>query len=133
MVVVGLLGAAQFAKVNRIPQNFLATGILVLTVLGAFSCNNSYADVYIMLICGILGYILRYLKIDLSAVVLGYILGPIAEKGWVRTVVLEGSAGGAIQSILSRPICIVLLLMSLFFIVWPFIQKQRDAKKAAAK
>ena len=133
MVVVGLLGAAQFAKVNRIPQNFLATGILVLTVLGAFSCNNSYADVYIMLICGILGYILRYLKIDLSAVVLGYILGPIAEKGWVRTVVLTGSPGAAIQSIVTRPICIVLLLMSVFFVVWPFIQKNREAKKAAAK
>ena len=54
MVIVGVLGAKQFAKVNRIPQNFLASGILVLTVLGAFSCNNSYADVFIMLGCGYL-------------------------------------------------------------------------------
>ena len=131
MVVVGLLGAEQFAKINRIPQNFLATGILVLTVLGAFACNNSYADVYIMLICGILGFLLRYLKIDLSAVVLGFILGPIAEKGWVRTVVITGSANAAVKSILSRPICIILLIMSAFFVVWPFIQKQRDAKKTA--
>ena len=37
MVIGGVLGAKQFAKVNRIPQNFLASGILVLTVLGAFS------------------------------------------------------------------------------------------------
>ena len=78
MVVVGVLGARQFAKVNRIPQNFLASGILVLTVLGAFSCNNSYADVIIMLACGILGYVLKQQKIDLSAVVLGYILGPVS-------------------------------------------------------
>ena len=73
MVIVGVLGAKQFAKVNRIPQNFLASGILVLTVLGAFSCNNSYADVFIMLGCGVLGYALKYMKIDLSSVVLGYI------------------------------------------------------------
>lgn len=60
MVVVGVLGARQFAKVNRIPQNFLASGILVLTVLGAFSCNNSYADVIIMLAC-------RYPRIRIKA------------------------------------------------------------------
>lgn len=133
MVLVGVSGAGLFAKVNKIPQNFLACGILVLTVLGAFSCSNSYANVYIMIICGVLGFILKYLKIDLSAVVLGYILGPLAERGWVRSCIMNGGAIGGIQSILSRPICIVLLIMSAVFLVMPFVQKSRDKKKAAAK
>lgn len=130
MGVIGVLGAAQFAKVNRIPQNFLASGILVLTVLGAFSCSNSYADVYIMLVCGVLGYILKFLKIDLSAVVLGYILGPIAEKGWVRTFIMNGnSVPNALMSIVQRPICIILIIMSIIFLALPFINRKRAAAK----
>ncbi len=126
MVVIGVSCATQFAKVNQIPQNFLASGILVLTVLGAFSCSNSYADVVIMLCCGILGYLLRFMKIDLSAVVLGYILGPIAERGFVRTVIMEGSIGGALASIVVRPICIVLIVMSLFFLVLPIYNARKE-------
>ena len=132
MVVVGVLGARQFAKVNRIPQNFLASGILVLTVLGAFSCNNSYADVIIMLACGILGYVLKQQKIDLSAVVLGYILGPLAERGMVRTMIMEGGLGGAIASIVTRPICIVLIIMSAFFLVLPIYNARKEAKAKRA-
>lgn len=133
MVVVGVLGAKQFAKVNRIPQNFLASGILVLTVLGAFSCNNSYADVYIMLGCGVLGYVLKFLKIDLSAVVLGYILGPIAERGLVRTVLMQGSVPAALATFLTRPICIVLIIASVVSIVFPLYsrRKERKLKEAA--
>ena len=132
MMTVGVLGARQFAKVNRIPQNFLASGILVLTVLGAFSCNNSYADVIIMLACGILGYVLKQQKIDLSAVVLGYILGPLAERGMVRTMIMEGGFGGAIASIVTRPICIVLIIMSAFFLVLPIYNARKEAKAKRA-
>lgn len=130
MVVVGVLGAAQFAKVNRIPQNFLAAGILVLTVLGAFSCNNSYADVYIMLGCGVLGYFLRWMKIDLSAVVLGYILGPIAERGLVRTVLMTGSVPAAFASFMTRPICVVLLIASIASVLFALNNRRKDRIKA---
>ncbi len=41
-------------------------------------------------------HILKQQKIDLSAVVLGYILGPLAERGMVRTMIMEGGLGGAI-------------------------------------
>ena len=134
MVIVGVLGAKQFAKVNRIPQNFLAAGILVLTVLGAFSCNNSYADVFIMLGCGVLGYFLKWMKIDLSAVVLGYILGPIAERGLVRTLLMcGGSVSGAITSFFTRPICLVLMVMSLASIAWPLYNRRKDRKAKESK
>lgn len=129
MVIVGVLGAKQFAKVNRIPQNFLASGILVLTVLGAFSCNNSYADVFIMLGCGVLGYALKYMKIDLSSVVLGYILGPIAERGMVRTIIMEGSLGAAVVSIVTRPICIALIVISIVSLAVPIYNNWKGAKQ----
>lgn len=132
MAVVGVTFAKQFAKVNRIPQNYLTAGILVMTVLGAFSTANTFSHVYIMLVCGVLGYFLKRMNIDLSAVVLGFILGPIAEKGLVRTIVKTGSLGGTIQSMLTRPICVVLLLVSLVSFCYPLIRKNMAKKKSAA-
>lgn len=132
MVIVGMTCASQFAKVNRIPENYLAAGILAMTVLGAFSSANSFSHVYIMLICGVLAYFLKRAKIDLSAVVLGFILGPVAEKGLVRTIVKTHSFGGMVTSVLSRPICIVLLVASVLSFAYPLIRKSRERKKAEA-
>jgi len=133
MVVVGVSCAKQFAKVNRIPQNYLTAGIIVLTVLGAFSCNNTYAHVYIMLICGILGYFLKWMKIDLSAVVLGFILGPIAERGLVRSLIKSGSVMATVESFFTRPICLVLIVASLLSFCFPLVRKHHAAKKAQSK
>jgi len=131
MVVLGLTFAKQFAKVNNIPDNFLTAGILVLTVLGSFACDNSYASVYIMLFCGLIAYFLKRLHVDLSAVVLGYILGPLAERGLTRTFIRTGSVSAGLQSFLTRPICIVLLLASLISCAYPFVKKYLAKKKAA--
>ena len=133
MVIVGVGFAKQIAKVNRIPQNFLTAGILVLTVLGAFSTANSFAHVYIMLVCGVLGYFLKRMNIDLSAVVLGFILGPVLDKGLVRTITKTGSFGAMVQSVITRPICIVLLAVSVISFSYPLIRKKLEAKKAAQK
>ena len=129
MVILGLICAKQFAKVNNIPENYLTAGILVLTVLGSFACENSYASVYIMLFCGVIGYFLKRLHVDLSAVVLGYILGPLAERGLIRTIIRTGSVGAGLQSIVTRPICIVLLLASLISCAYPFVKKYLARKK----
>lgn len=133
MVIIGVAFAKQFAKVNRVPQNYLTSGIMVLVILGAFSASSTYSHIYIMLFCGILGYFLKRMKIDLSAVVLGYILGPIAERGLVRTIVKTGSLSAAVGSIVTRPICIVLLVVSVFSFFVPTINKARKAHAAMKK
>ena len=131
MVIVGVSCAKHIAKVNRVPQNYLTAGILVLTVLGAFSTANSFAHVYIMIVCGILGYFLKRMNTDLSAVVLGFILGPVLDKGLVRTITKTGSFGAMVESVITRPICIVLLAVSLISFGYPLIRKSREKKKAA--
>ena len=74
-----------------------------------------------MLGCGVLGYALKYMKIDLSSVVLGYILGPIAERGMVRTII--------IMSIVTRPICIALIVISIVSLAVPIYNNWKGAKQ----
>ena len=82
-----------------------------------------------MLGCGVLGYALKYMKIDLSSVVLGYILRPIAERGMVRTIIMEGSLGAAVVSIVTRPICIALIVISIVSLAVPIYNNWKGAKQ----
>lgn len=129
MLVCGLFGAEQFAKVNRIPQHFLATIILILTVIGSFAVNNSYPDVFIMLIMGVIGYFLRRMGYDMSPIVLGLILGPIAEKGFMRTLIInKGNLGATMLSFVTRPICLLLLVISIISIIAPLYSNYKTKR-----
>ena len=133
VLVLGLSASEQFAKVNRIPRHLLAPVILVLTVIGAFAIHNSYIEVYIMLAMGVLGYFLRRFDFDVGPLVLGFILGPIVERGFMRTLLINGGdINATLLSFVTRPICIVLLVLSILSIFGPLYaaHKAKKAKKA---
>lgn len=129
MVIVGLAFAKQFARINSIPEHYLSTAIMVLVTIGALSCSNNYFDVYVMLFCGVVGYFCKRMDIDLTAVVLGSVLGPMAEKGLLRSIALCGGVGPAFVSMLQRPICLILMAMTFISLALPFVQKAKEKKK----
>jgi putative tricarboxylic transport membrane protein len=128
MLVLGIFCAGQFAKVVRVPSNFLAATILVLTVVGSFAINNSIVDVYIMLAFGLLGYLLKVLDFDSTPIVLGMILGPIAEKGLLQTIILKKGLLPGVASMFSRPICLVLMALTVLSLLTPVIQSWKAKK-----
>ena len=125
MLILGMFCAGQFAKVVRIPSNFLAATILILTVVGAFAINNSIVDVYIMLIFGLLGYLLKVLDFDSTPIVLGMILGPIAEKGLLQTIILQKGLVPGIMSMFTRPVCLVLMALTVLSLLAPVFQARK--------
>lgn len=128
MLLLGMFCAGQFAKVVRVPSNFLAATILVLTVVGAFAINNSIVDVYIMLMFGLLGYLLKVLDFDSTPIVLGMILGPIAEKGLLQTIILRKGLLPGIMSMFTRPICLVLMALTVISLLTPLLQNRKGKK-----
>jgi putative tricarboxylic transport membrane protein len=78
-------------------------------MIGSYSINSSLFDVWVMLIFGVIGYLLRKLDFPLAPAVLGLILGPQLEKS-LRTS-LEMSAGD-FSIFLTRPITVTLLVLS---------------------
>src|SRR5699024_9161585 len=104
-----------------------------LSVLGAFAIRNSMFDVIMMLIFGLIGYGLRILNISAAPVILGLILGPIAERGFRRTMTIVGD-DNIWLSFLTRPISVVLIIMIVITLVWPVIAKtmKKVAKKRSA-
>jgi putative tricarboxylic transport membrane protein len=111
MVPVGLLAgrAVQRAVVNM-PTNYLAPGIIVLTIVGAYAVRNNVIDVVFMLLLGFLGYGLRYLGIQPSTIVLGIVLGPIIEQGLVQGL-LSSDRSPAWISFFTDPLSLVIIAL----------------------
>lgn len=92
MLPVGLLGGRLiYLTIVKMPYYFLVPSIALVTILGTFALRNSMVDVLIMLLLGAAGFVLRNLGIPLSPIVLGLILGEIAELGYTQAV-LAGAA-----------------------------------------
>ena len=116
MVPVGMLGGRLIYRVIvKTPHYLLVPSIALVTILGTYALRNSFSDVVIMLLLGTTGFILRELEVESPPIVLGLILGSIAEVGFVQTM-LRGSASQhpwmmLFQNRLSQ-IIIVLMVLS---------------------
>lgn len=87
LLPVGLLGGRLIHKVVvKTPYYFLLPSIAMVTILGTYALRNSLLDVGIMLLLGTVGYFLRLIGILAAPIVLGMILGGIAEQGYVQTM-----------------------------------------------
>ena len=84
MVVLGLLLCRAAARVILLPENYLAAAVTVLAVFGTYSIRHSYSDVLVMVILGAGMWFLQKYKFSAGPLVLGIVLGPIAESNFVE-------------------------------------------------
>ncbi len=92
MVPVGLLGGRLIYRVIvKTPHYLLVPSIALVTILGTYALRNSLSDVVIMLLLGTSGFLLKELGVESAPIVLGLILGSIAEMGFVQTL-LRGTS-----------------------------------------
>lgn len=117
-VVVGLAGARYFAHLIRVPRGFLLPAILIFCVIGAFAIRNTLFDVWVLLACGLAGYLLQKIGIQPAPIILGFVLGPILEDNFRRSLIV---ANGDWTTFLTRPISLALLQINLVILVGPGI------------
>lgn len=103
--VCGAFAAKYFYRVTQIPMNVLVPSVIVASCIGAYAYRNQVFDLGVMLVCGFMGYYLHKFKYPLSGVVLGLVLGPMAEEYFVESVELSG---WDFTIFFTRPICIAL-------------------------
>ena len=109
LLILNLPLVGLWAKILEVPFKYLAVGVLLFCVMGAYSLQQSAFDVWVMLGFGILGYLFRKVNLPVAPLVLGMILGPAIESS-LRTS-LEMSAGD-FGILIERPLCLGLLIAS---------------------
>ncbi len=85
---LGLLGAKLFARVTLIPNAFLWPTVFVLAVVGAYSIDQAFLDVWIMLLFGVLGYAFRRFGFSPAPVIMGLILGELVETTLKQSLII---------------------------------------------
>jgi putative tricarboxylic transport membrane protein len=128
LLVLNLPLAGLWARLLYIPKPWLYGGIVVFAILGVYGINRSLAEVAMLVAIGLLGCILRRLDFPLAPVVVGLILGPMAEIQFRRAV---QASEGDLSIFLTRPISASLLAIALLVLVVPPLLRMRQARRAA--
>ena len=110
MGLFGFSAIRLFVKVINIPKKYLMPIIFPMTFVGAFAYNNSITDVFVMVGFGFLGYFLNKMEFSMSAIVIGIILGSMAESNFRGALMMSD---GSLMIFLTHPICAVFLLIAL--------------------
>jgi putative tricarboxylic transport membrane protein len=78
-----------FVNVLRTPKNLLMSCILLLCIVGGFAVNHSAVDLWIMLLAGIAGYVLKKLNFSVAPLVLALVIGPMLEDSLRQSLMLS--------------------------------------------
>ncbi|HNU11250.1 MAG TPA: tripartite tricarboxylate transporter permease [Rubrivivax sp.] len=117
-VPMGLAVARYGVSFIRTPASILGPLIMGLAVIGSYSLNMSLVEVWIMLAMGMLGYAMKRFDVPREPLVLGLVLGGMAEGELARSLALvQGSVPALVSSFFTRPISLIILaliVMSVF-------------------
>ena len=108
-----------------VPKHILLPVIMVLSLVGSIAINNRIFDAWIVLIFGIVGIIMNRLEFPITPIILGFILGPLAETNLRRALML--SKGELLPLISNTPSIILIVLTILSLVLAPRLLK-REAK-----
>ncbi|MCY0097000.1 tripartite tricarboxylate transporter permease [Hoeflea ulvae] len=111
LVVFGLLGIKLFARVTLIPPQFLWPAVFALCVVGSFGVNQSVIDVYIMLLAGCAGYMLKTFGFAPAPIIMGLVLGTMVDNTFAQSMIIFDMNW---MLFFTRPIALVFFLLALF-------------------
>ncbi|MDF1824453.1 MAG: tripartite tricarboxylate transporter permease [Verrucomicrobiales bacterium] len=121
---VGLLGSRIWIRITSVPRVPLYLVITVMCILGCFASRNAMFDVYCGVFFGIVGWLMKRHEFPVAPVILGLVLGSIAESNFRRAIMMDGPG-----VFFGRPLSAILLLIAALSFLIPLIVNWRDAKK----
>lgn len=121
--LVALLCGKWIVKVATIQAQILVPFIVCFAILGSYSITNSIWNILVTFLFGCVGYFMKELKYPRAVLILGFILGTLAERNLYLALTLYGI------KFLTRPITLILLLITLFSLFSPFFSKFLFRKK----
>ncbi len=124
-----LVGIRLFVHVLKIPKDLLAIVVLVLCVIGAYSIRNSAFDIFAMAFIGIIAYLLVWLRVPVTPIILGMVLGPTLENEF-RTAMMLSS--GSLDIFYTSPTVLLFFLLAMLvvgFQVFSEVKKNNQEEK----
>lgn len=133
MLPTGLLiGRYAYKTIITIPKAVLVPAVGFMTIIGTFAIRNSISDVIIMICLGVFGWLISRFGFAASPIVLGLILGPIAEQGFVQSWIIGSATDNLWGMFFGRPIALVIVAFTVLSLSYPLILSYRNKRKERA-
>lgn len=124
LLPVGVLGGRFIYRVVlSIPHYILVPTVAFMTMLGSYALRNNPTDVILMIALGVLGFVLRELNFHPAPIVLGLILGAIAETGFVQAMLIGQARPTPWTILFTNTLSQVLIALVFVFLIGPFVSR----------
>lgn len=128
LFLINIYMVRVFVKVLDIPAKVLYPIILVLAFVGAYTMNYAIIDFYILIAFGIVGLFMKLYDFPIAPLVLALIVGSQMEQNFRKSIV---ASDGSLDIFVGSPIAIVLLILTILSILYPFIMNFRRKRLIA--
>lgn len=115
MIFAGIGVAQFFSTLMKTPPAVLGAFIIMLSIIGAFGVRNNIFDVYVCLTFGVIGWGMKRIGFPTAPLVLGVILGPLAERFFMTSMANHGQDWTVF---FTRPISGTILALAAVFAIW---------------
>ncbi len=123
LLPLGLMFIRGVVRILSLPQWSIMAGVLMISLVGTYSVSRQINDLGLLVFFGLLGYLLRKANFPLAPLVIGFVLGPIFESNFRRTVLV--SQGELFSYVLTRPITLAVLFIVAVFTFLPVLRRLR--------
>jgi putative tricarboxylic transport membrane protein len=130
LLVLNLPLIGMWVQILKIPYKILFPLILLFCLIGVYSVSNAVFDIYIMLIFGILGYLMKKFDYEAAPLVLAFVLGPLLENNLRKSLIMSD---GGFSIFFTRPLAAVSLVVALLLLVSPLIPALRKKREEIPK
>lgn len=131
MCVFGIAISRYSRFVMEIPEFYMAAAITVLAVFGTYSVQNSFSDVLVMMTLGVSMFFASKIGFSPSPVVLGIILGPIAETNFLQGQLIGSVSDGVFSYFFIGPLNITLIAIVVLSVAYSAYSEIKSRKKTA--
>ncbi|MBZ0330123.1 tripartite tricarboxylate transporter permease [Halomonas sp. ANAO-440] len=129
MLFIGLILMRAFLRLLNVPKYIVVPVVLACCAIGTYTLNNRISDLYLLACVGVAGYVLRKLDYPLAPLVLGVVLGPIAETNLRRAF----QTSDEWTLFFTRPISAILLTLAVVSIVYSILSYLRQRKAFSSR
>lgn len=127
LLILNLPLIPYIAKILKIARPLLISLVAIFSLIGVYAISFSRFDLYLLLIFGVLGYLMRLFSFPAAPFILAFILGGMMEQSMRQTLT---ASGGDLMALISDPVSIGLYIVSILSFVVPLIRNRKAAKDA---
>lgn len=119
LLILNLPLIGLWVRLLKVPYTFLFPFILLFSMIGVYSLNNSPPEIFLMILFGVFGFLAKKFGYEAAPLILALVLGPLMENAFRQSLILSG---GSFLIFLNRPISAILIGSALILLLLPLFQ-----------